>query len=99
MNLGVIGKTVLGECYIDSIIILIKNQGTDKNNNPPRDDIDKFDAQEENWEIELPNIEKRKWNDYQPQISKIYLPQIRKKTLNFEITICKIKQNDNIHGE
>ena len=25
-----------------------KNQGTDKNNNPPRDDIDKFDAQEEN---------------------------------------------------
>ena len=35
--------------------------------------------------IELPNIKKMKWDDYQPQISKINLPQTRKKTLNFEI--------------
>ena len=34
--------------------------------------------------IELPNIEKTQWNDYQPQISKINLPQTGKKTRNFE---------------
>ena len=50
--------------------------------------------------IKLPNIEKTKWNDYQPQISKINLPQTGKKTLNFEIMAsAKIKQSDKIYGE
>jgi len=35
--------------------------------------------------IELSNMEKTKWNDYHPQISKINLPQTGKKTLIFEI--------------
>ena len=49
--------------------------------------------------IELPNIEKTKWNDYQPQISKkTYLKVVK----NFEFWnygISKIKQSDKIHGE
>ena len=50
--------------------------------------------------IKLPNIEKTKWNDYQPQISKINSPQTGKKSLNFEIMVFKklnraIKHIDN----
>ena len=39
--------------------------------------------------IKLHNIGKTKWNDYQPQISKINLPQTGKKSLNFEIMAFK----------
>ena len=48
--------------------------------------------------IDLPNIEKAEWNNFQTQISKIILPQTWKKSLNFEI-MASVEQSDKIHGE